>query len=64
MKNIEEYVETNRTLNDVKYDQHLLEVNLKLDEMGVREREDLEQEIRTKEMIKQELKESLEINLK
>ena len=64
MKNIEEYVETNRTLNDVKYDQHLLEVNLKSDEMGVREREDLEQEVRTKEMIKQELKESLEINLK
>ena len=41
MKNIEEYVETNRTLNDVKYDQHLLEVNLKSDDMGVREREDL-----------------------
>ena len=29
VKNIEEYVETNRTINDLKYDQHLLRVNLR-----------------------------------
>lgn len=64
VKNIEEYVESNHTLNDLRYEKHLLQLNSKKLEARSSELALVEQEVATKELIMQELSESLEMNLK